>query len=779
MNKTWRRALILGGLLTAFALRVYKLGDQNIWWDEGLSVLAARMSFTGTTLWTAADVHPPLYFWLLWPWARLAGESEFALRFITVMESLLAAALMVPLGRRLTRHPAVGVAALWLLALSRFHIWWSQEMRMYVLAGLCSLLSLYFTIRIADAPRQWRNHTGWVLATLGAFHTVYSSIVLVPIENLFMLVAGLRRPDRRRFWGRWILTQALVGLGMLPWLALALPRMRSWSVVQEPAALSFVLELNAVLLTLGISTDVGRYAVPAFGVMAIAAAGSIVLLSHQDDCLTRRTRRQRLFLAGLGVLMPPLVIWALAQPRGFFYNPRVEARYLLPFAPVFYLLLAWASAGFRKVRRLRGLTPVALAAVLGLFAWTLPQHYTPRYFKDAYTTLTRTLWAYAEPGDAVLLVSGDRYPIFSSYYDRAPAPANRPPVYRIPQGAFVLTEENVADELASIAARYQRLWLVQIERTLQDPEGLAEVWLAARYPRTLSSDFGYNNLSLFDPSGAPPTVPMWNLPPQHEISATLASGVTLHGYDLLTREFRALDIARVGVYLEAGTDAQIPVAMTGNGGFREEIILDVTSQAGLTRHEARFQILPYTPPGQYTIEIATAAGSLPLGELRVTHTYRAANPDRAAHPMDAQIGEQIRLLGYDLEGARRGDPPQARAGDTLQLQIIWMTPERAPERYTVFTHLIGAAYNPATQGPLWAQDDQTPLEGAYPTDLWIPNIPLRDTYSLTLPPNIPPGRYQLMAGLYAPETGERLAVQGEGALPEQNAILLTSIDVVP
>ncbi|MDW8069818.1 MAG: hypothetical protein RML46_13050, partial [Anaerolineae bacterium] len=55
-------SLVLG-LLVAFALRVYRLGDQNIWWDEGLAIWAVRHHFLETTLWTAGDVHPPLYFW--------------------------------------------------------------------------------------------------------------------------------------------------------------------------------------------------------------------------------------------------------------------------------------------------------------------------------------------------------------------------------------------------------------------------------------------------------------------------------------------------------------------------------------------------------------------------------------------------------------------------------------------------------------------------------------------------------------------------------------------
>jgi len=57
--------LLFGALLLGFGLRCYRLGDQSVWWDEGLAAWAARQSLSDSGQWTAADVHPPLYFWLL------------------------------------------------------------------------------------------------------------------------------------------------------------------------------------------------------------------------------------------------------------------------------------------------------------------------------------------------------------------------------------------------------------------------------------------------------------------------------------------------------------------------------------------------------------------------------------------------------------------------------------------------------------------------------------------------------------------------------------------
>ena len=83
--------LTLAVLLIAFAARLYTLGDPAFWYDEGLVGWSARLAFLETARWTAADVHPPLYFWAVTAWRWLAGESEFALRLLSASFGLLCA----------------------------------------------------------------------------------------------------------------------------------------------------------------------------------------------------------------------------------------------------------------------------------------------------------------------------------------------------------------------------------------------------------------------------------------------------------------------------------------------------------------------------------------------------------------------------------------------------------------------------------------------------------------------------------------------------------------
>ncbi len=803
--------LLLIGLLAAFVLRVYRLGDQNIWWDEGLAVWAVRHGFLETTLWTAGDVHPPLYFWLLWPWVRLAGESEFAARYLTVMVAMLTVAAMAPLGRWLGGR-AVGAVALWLLALSRFHIWWSQEMRMYALAALAATLSFYFLLRWVSEPRRVSGESlhplrlelpwPWIGATVAALYTIYFSALLLVVQNLYVLIAGLRRRDRRTLWRQWLLAQGAALTLWTPWLVLALPRMRSWSVVREPVSPGFAFLLDGVLLTLGISTNVERYLGAVLVVVAVLLWGTAVLLFSAWRAGMRRPTTDKLWLLALGTLIPPLMVWLVTQPRMLFYTPRVEARYFLSFAPLFYAWVAWALVALLARSRLRLVGMGATATVLALMFWSLPGHYADRHLRDDLQSMVRAVWAQAQPGDAVVLVSGDRYPLFLYYYDRAPAPADRPPVYLVPQKSLALDASGAEAELASIAQKHPRLWLAEVERHLQDPQGVARAWLSERHATLLALEFGYNRLYLFGPSGEEVTAE--GAKPQYPLSAVPAAGLEVLGYDLPVREVRPGDPLRLGLYLRAGPPL-LPEGLTGEEcsmHWAARSSLPVVSLVGLSgatyanlltlcpSDRTIYQLLEFPvtacmPAGRYHFELDAPDGEpVSFGDVRVTHTQPELSPAAIPHPMTAHLGESVRLAGCGLYqdrgiwGKRALSPGAAvRPGERLLLDLYWQADGPVGENYVVFTHLIGTAHNPATGDPVWAQDDHEPLRGGCPTSLWLPGRLLRDRYELVLPTDTPAGEYLLEVGMYRWDTGERLPVSGDGADPQNRRILLGTVKI--
>ena len=83
MNRVIARQLLIpisvyATILVAFFLRVYRLADQNVWWDEGWSVWLSQHDVAWIAMRTAMDEHPPLHYWLLHFWNFIAGTNAFA-----------------------------------------------------------------------------------------------------------------------------------------------------------------------------------------------------------------------------------------------------------------------------------------------------------------------------------------------------------------------------------------------------------------------------------------------------------------------------------------------------------------------------------------------------------------------------------------------------------------------------------------------------------------------------------------------------------------------------
>ena len=116
-------------LLVAFALRVFRLDFQGLWYDEAFSVYLAHFSLADITARTAADIQPPLYYYLLHFWIVLAGDREFALRFFSLFFGVLTVPLMFVTARRLFADRAVAltkvtsVIAAVLATLSPLYLW--------------------------------------------------------------------------------------------------------------------------------------------------------------------------------------------------------------------------------------------------------------------------------------------------------------------------------------------------------------------------------------------------------------------------------------------------------------------------------------------------------------------------------------------------------------------------------------------------------------------------------------------------------------------------------
>ncbi len=124
----------------------------------------------------------------------------------------------------------------------------------------------------------------------------------------------------------------------------------------------------------------------------------------------------------------------------------------------------------------------------------------------------------------------------------------------------------------------------------------------------------------------------------------------------------------------------------------------------------------------------------------------STTPQHAFEPAP-QWANQISLLGYDMM-------PERVVDSKLHLVLYWRKDSDTPRGYTGFLHALDQ------NGKLCSQDDHDPLKGAYTQDTWKKGETFSDAYELDLSSCSFTGELSLEAGLYIPESGERLPATG-------------------
>jgi len=133
------------------------------------------------------------------------------------------------------------------------------------------------------------------------------------------------------------------------------------------------------------------------------------------------------------------------------------------------------------------------------------------------------------------------------------------------------------------------------------------------------------------------------------------------------------------------------------------------------------------------------------------------------HPVKANLGNKVRLLGFDL------DHDSVEPGGVLMLSLYWQTTTELTASYSVFTHV--------ETDRIWGQKDGLPACRARPTTSWAPGEVIVDRYSVAIDPSTPAGQYPLLVGMYEFSTGRRLEVLDEKGEVQGDSIFLQEVTV--
>lgn len=188
--------LLLLIILVGAILRFYELGAESIWLDEATGI---RLSIEGVTTIVkesgTAATHPPFYFIILHYWMSLFGTSEVAVRSLSAIFGIISILLIYRVGSILFNRK-VGLIGGFLLAVSPFQIWYSQEARPYSLLLLLSLLSYLLFIKILREDRKWYYGCYFITSILLGYTHFYGLFIIASQALFFLLFWGKYRLQR-------------------------------------------------------------------------------------------------------------------------------------------------------------------------------------------------------------------------------------------------------------------------------------------------------------------------------------------------------------------------------------------------------------------------------------------------------------------------------------------------------------------------------------------------------------------------------------------------------
>lgn len=794
---------LIGLLLLGLALRVQRLDFQPLWWDEGYSVWFATHPIGDMLALTAQDIHPPLYYALLHAWIALLGPTPIPLRLFSVVVSLpgialayVAARRLLPRTRAITAAPAL-VAAL-LVAFNPFHLYYSQEIRMYGLVGTLALAYLVSAAPWLRAPTTAsaavsRPGVGMgrlltlVLTTLALAYTQYYALLL-PLGATLLVLA--RRVMPRGAASRsatpgpapFIAAHLAAALFYAPWVIYAAPKLATYvayKVTKDADTPLTILDYAARHLSAFVIGHAAPTQLDALSLVALAVLAGLIV---QHRWRMRAAAMPSANHAASSAPQPNLAlagVLALALAVGFIINLRFPftpvrgERLLASVAPILWLSVAAmitpAGRDFpRRAGFVQALLTLSLVMVTCVAFWRF--FTTSRYTNDDYRPLVAEMAARGTADDAVFCVYPWQVGYLRSYLANGPQPLLSP--------SETWTDQ-MAHSLYEITQQGRRIWFPahlslggilerQIEANLiQQGFPVLNQWIN---PST--------RLTFFAP---PPNA--WRLAPGARFGAWLAlddvqvaAGAVPAGEGAapvrLTWRLTAPPTAGAWQVRLRLTDSQgetwaqrDSAPVNGQRPFDQWPI----NQAGEDRHA--LWIPAGTPPGHYdlNIQVYLQSGDMaerPLdvqdsqgqargvewrvGSIEVVRPNPPLSPTRLAlgQARGLRLGSELRWLGFDLATG-----PWA-PGDDLRVSLGWQVIETADRDWRAFVQLLDA------RGVVAAGWEGPPLIDL-PSRQWRPGDLLRTPWSLRLPAALPDGSYRLIAGFFDPTSGERLAPAGQ------------------
>lgn len=398
-----------GGLAVYAGLTLNHITASSIWFDEAFGAYLVRFDFLEIARYTATDVHPPLYYWVLKLWAELFGTSELAFRSMSMVFGMVVIVFGFLLARRLFGRKAA-YASLLLLALSPMLIRYGQEARMYTMAAAIALAATYVLTFAVKSKRRLPWTIYGVLVALGMWTHYFTALVWLSHWTWRLIVkwqTGKRGKELKQafFDKEWTRAHVLAVAIFVPWAIVMLAQLAVVQVggfwIGPVSTNSFTNYMTNLLFYLEHEPAIGLYGTALAAVIAILAVFGLKLYKTLD-----KKGKQNYLLIICLAFVPVILLFIASTPP--LQSSFVE-RYLVPAAIGFSLFAGVTLAlGFEKLKTIWRVLAISVVATCMVFGIINIYHYG-NYNKNSQTkVMTRevvqAIQATAAEGEPIIVV---------------------------------------------------------------------------------------------------------------------------------------------------------------------------------------------------------------------------------------------------------------------------------------------------------------------------------------------------------------------------------------
>jgi len=465
-------------LLLALGLRLVNL-NQSLWLDEAVQAITAQKSLTYIFQEIIGDFHPPLYHFLMHFWVRIFGSSEIALRMPSVLFGVGTVLVINELTnyglriKKMTKLRINGLLVAIFLATAPFHIYYSQEARMYSLVTFLATASMYFFIKIIHELTNYELringlYLGYFISTLCLIYSDYYGFLIV----LAQIIGGLIifRKNFNFYISKFLYIYLTIFLFYLPWLPFLITQFKTGltatTSLPEWGNLVNSSFIKALPLTF-VKFAIGRITV--FDKRIYGLIVGFLGLGY-GWLILRGIKRGKLFncssiqlLIGLWLIVPIFIAWLISL-----FIPNYQPFRLLLVLPAFYLLLSFGVSSINN----KMIRNIIAGIIIGVNLISLGVYFfNPYFWREDW----RGVASYIRKEKISMVISSDTFAWPLVYY------GEEKNLIAVSKGISKIEERNKINLVTNLGQiKGQKLAYTPYLADLYDPGKKIPHWLAER-----------------------------------------------------------------------------------------------------------------------------------------------------------------------------------------------------------------------------------------------------------------------------------------------------------